>query len=125
MKAGVTGSLLDALAMEVKVVFSPTPNVVQAIKNKPSVQIGDPRVVGSRRTYTVQSGDWLSKIAQSRYSDKREPAFLWPIIYDANRGVIGGNPNVIKPGQKLMIPDISSYSEAQLDQVRQRGRNWR
>jgi len=25
----------------------------------------------------------------------------------------------------LMIPDISSYSEAQLDQVRQRGRNWR
>lgn len=28
----------------------------------------------------------------------------YTVIYDANRGVIGGNPNLIYPGQVLTIP---------------------
>lgn len=53
----------------------------------------------ANRTYTVVSGDNLSKIAQ-RYYGRQD----WQKIYNANKGVIGGNPNLIKPGQVLVIP---------------------
>jgi nucleoid-associated protein YgaU len=52
------------------------------------------------RTYTVVSGDYLSKIAEEFYGNGN----LWPKIYDANRAVIGANPNLIFPGQVLVIP---------------------
>jgi LysM repeat protein len=73
------------------------------------------------RTYTVVSGDSLSAIAGKFYGD----VLLWPILYDANRAVVGPDPNLIKPGQKLKIPDISGYSSSQLSDARNRGRNWR
>jgi nucleoid-associated protein YgaU len=28
----------------------------------------------------------------------------WSLIYVTNRDVIGGNPDLIKPGQQLLIP---------------------
>jgi nucleoid-associated protein YgaU len=52
-----------------------------------------------QRTYTVVKGDNLSKIAQRFYGRQD-----WQKIYNANRGVIGGNPNKIYPGQVLVIP---------------------
>ncbi len=52
------------------------------------------------KTVVVASGDTLSKIAQKVYGN---PA-LWPKIYEANKAAIGPNPNLIKPGQKLVIP---------------------
>ncbi|MDX5443578.1 MAG: LysM peptidoglycan-binding domain-containing protein [Hymenobacteraceae bacterium] len=51
--------------------------------------------------YTVVSGDSLSKIAQREYGD----AMQWRKIYDANRDVIGDNPDLIHPGQELVIPE--------------------
>lgn len=53
-----------------------------------------------QRTYTVKKGDSLSKIAAKYYGTGSR----WPDIYNANRGVIGSNPNLIKPGQVLVIP---------------------
>ncbi len=50
--------------------------------------------------YEVKSGDSLSKIAKELLGD----ASRWPEIYEANKAVIGDNPNLIKPGQKLNIP---------------------
>jgi hypothetical protein len=50
--------------------------------------------------YNVQPGDSLSRIAQLFYND----ASKWPVIYAANRDVIGPNPNLILPGQSLDIP---------------------
>jgi nucleoid-associated protein YgaU len=50
--------------------------------------------------YTVQSGDTLSSIAQRAYGDANQ----WPKIYDANRQVIGNDPNLIRPGEVLYIP---------------------
>jgi len=35
---------------------------------------------------------------------------LWPLIYDANRSTIGVNPNVIRIGQKLAIPELASFT---------------
>ena len=50
-------------------------------------------------TYTVKSGDSLSKIAKHLYGD----ASKWHKIYEANRDKIK-NPDLIHPGQELTIP---------------------
>lgn len=62
--------------------------------------------VADDRTYTVQSGDSLSKIAQREYGNASE----WKKIYEANRGIIS-NPDLIHPGQVLTLPHHGS-SEA-------------
>src|SRR5690606_19934878 len=52
----------------------------------------------SVRTYTVQPGDTLSGIAgRLKYSGG------WKALYNKNKGVIGGNPNLIRPGQVLSL----------------------
>jgi nucleoid-associated protein YgaU len=51
------------------------------------------------RTYTVQSGDTLSKISKHFYGD----ANRYMTIFDANKDQLK-DPNVIKPGQVLKIP---------------------
>ncbi|WP_314415337.1 LysM peptidoglycan-binding domain-containing protein [Streptomyces kroppenstedtii] len=50
----------------------------------------------SRGDYTVRGGDTLSGIA-ARYGT------TWQRVYAANRTVIGGDPDVIVPGQRLRI----------------------
>ena len=54
-------------------------------------------------TYTVKSGDTLSKIAQSQLGVSSK----WRDIYDLNKDIIS-NPNLIYPGQKLKIPKYAS-----------------
>lgn len=56
----------------------------------------------SSQTYTVVKGDCLWNIAKRFYGDGSK----YTIIYDANRDVVGGNPNLIYPGQVLTIPAI-------------------
>ena len=51
------------------------------------------------RSYTVVSGDSLSKIAKREYGDAQK----WRQIYDANRDQIK-DPDLIYPGQVLTIP---------------------
>ena len=51
--------------------------------------------------WTVKSGDSLSKIAKDVYDD----AGKYSKIYEANKATIGDNPNLIKPGQKLVLPN--------------------
>jgi nucleoid-associated protein YgaU len=52
------------------------------------------------RVYEVKSGDSLSKIAKQYYGNANE----WRRIYDANRDQIK-NPDLIHPGQRLVIPN--------------------
>jgi nucleoid-associated protein YgaU len=56
---------------------------------------------GKMETYVVKKGDSLWAIAKKKnvYNDP----FLWPVIYDANKGKIK-KANLIYPGQKLKIP---------------------
>jgi len=48
---------------------------------------------------TVRSGDTLSEIAQ----EHRVPGG-WPALYAANRGTIGSDPDLIRPGERLALP---------------------
>ena len=50
--------------------------------------------------YTVQAGDTLSAIALKFYGD----ASQYMVIYEANKALIGDNPDLIKAGQDLIIP---------------------
>jgi LysM repeat protein len=52
----------------------------------------------SPRTYTVRPGDTLSGIAG------RFGIADWRTLYQANKGVVGPDPNLIRPGQVLTIP---------------------
>ncbi|KQC48533.1 peptidoglycan-binding protein [Geobacillus sp. Sah69] len=54
------------------------------------------------KIYVVKKGDSLWKIAQNSniYGDGSK----WRQIYEANKKMIGKNPNGIKPGMKLVIP---------------------
>ena len=53
----------------------------------------------SSTTYTVVSGDSLCKIAKKLTGSSAN----WKVIYEQNRAVIGGNPDLIYPGQQLVI----------------------
>lgn len=56
-------------------------------------------------TYTVQSGDTLSDIAQRAYGNGSPP--YWMALYFANQSTIGDSPDHIYQGESLFIPAIS------------------
>lgn len=64
------------------------------------VNSGSSSTAGSSRTYTVVSGDSLSKIAKQFYGDTGQ----WKKIHAANVDKVP-NPDLIHPGQELIIPD--------------------
>jgi nucleoid-associated protein YgaU len=53
-------------------------------------------------SYTVASGDTLSKIARNHYGDGAK----WHQIYEANKATIGSNPDHIEVGQVLILPSL-------------------
>jgi nucleoid-associated protein YgaU len=63
------------------------------------VQSGSSSTADPIQTYTVVSGDSLSKIAKHFYGN----ANAWKAIFDANTDQLT-DPNKIKPGQVLKIP---------------------
>lgn len=59
-----------------------------------------PNTQETPKTATGVSGDCLWNLAKKYYGDGAQ----YKKIYEANKAVIGSNPNLIKPGQKLVIP---------------------
>ena len=63
------------------------------LNNRPNTQTAP-------KSCTVVAGNCLWNIAKKYYGDGSQ----YTKIYEANKGTIGSNPNLIKPGQKLVIP---------------------
>jgi LysM repeat protein len=78
---------------------SPASEQQTTIASSASVDTGTAPATASVQTYTVASGDTLSKIAKQFYNDGNQ----WPRIFDANRDILT-NPDRISPGQHLRIP---------------------
>lgn len=80
----------------------PTPNPTATIVPGTAT----PQVAGASTTapqfqeHVVKAGDNLSKLAQTYYHDPKK----YTKIYEANKDILS-NPNMIKPGQKLKIPN--------------------
>ena len=62
-----------------------------------NLEVGGGSGEGGEETYTVKSGDTLTAIGK-HHGD------AWRDIHEANRDVIGDDPDQIRPGQKLRIP---------------------
>ena len=79
---------------------------IQIVQDKPTASTEPPRETDNSpappaaQTYTVVRGDCLWNIAKKFYGDGSK----YTTIYDANKSVVGGNPNLIYPGQVLTIP---------------------
>lgn len=56
---------------------------------------------------TVRAGDSLWSLSSARlgpFASDVDVALDWPLIYQANKDIIGGNPNLLRPGQVLHLP---------------------
>jgi murein DD-endopeptidase MepM/ murein hydrolase activator NlpD len=77
---------------------------------------------GKARMYTVVTGDTLSGIA-----DAHQVRGGWQHLYEANRGAIGADADLILPGQRLTLRGegdaTASRAESRTPQSRQRERN--
>jgi nucleoid-associated protein YgaU len=82
---------------------SSSPEAVKAAAMKEQVErvreMKDKPVI---RKYVVVSGDTLSGIAKKYYDD----AGKYMVIYEANKALIGDNPDLIQVGMELVIPDL-------------------
>lgn len=58
-------------------------------------------------THVVQRGDTLSKLAR----DNMGSIFAYQVIYDANRDLIGDDPNLIRIGTSLDIPCVGASAD--------------
>jgi hypothetical protein len=64
------------------------------------------QVLRGNALHIVKEGESLWSIA-ARYLDTddiREIARFWPLIHRANRDTLGSDPNLIQPGQELILP---------------------
>lgn len=77
---------------------SPEEPTAVAQKQEPA-RTGKP-AAAEKKTYTVKAGDSLWAIAKQIYGNGAD----YQKIYEANKSTIGGNPNLIKPGQVFTIP---------------------
>ncbi|PBC79835.1 murein DD-endopeptidase MepM/ murein hydrolase activator NlpD [Streptomyces sp. TLI_235] len=66
-----------------------------------------PAAPAADASYKVVHGDTLSKIANAQHVDGG-----WKKLYQDNRQVIGGNPNLIFPGQKLTVAGKAAQAAA-------------
>ncbi len=66
--------------------------------------------IPSRPTHVVRTGETLWGIARKvlKTDDPRRIARYWPMLHRENRAVIGSNPNLILPGQVLVLPNESN-----------------
>ena len=83
----------DLLWDEIKKVGGENPSDIMA-----DIKVADDSVYAR---HTVESGESLSKIAKHYYGN----AMKYNAIFEANRNILN-NPDIIHPGQELVIPNL-------------------
>lgn len=94
-KVVLTGKALSQEEREKLILVAGNVEGVDAVEDKLEVS--------KTRTYTVESGDTLSKIAKEMYGD----AMTYPVIFEANKPMLE-HPDKIYPGQVLRIPSLKA-----------------
>ncbi|MFF1284903.1 peptidoglycan DD-metalloendopeptidase family protein [Streptomyces sp. NPDC058299] len=90
---GATGAHAAQTAAPVQAVSGKTAQSLPDTADKAAARPGR-----DLRTYTVRSGDYLSKIA-----DEQRVTGGWQRLYDDNRQAVGADPSLIHPGLKLSL----------------------
>lgn len=101
-RGGEVGDIYYSIKLSEWKDYSPRRIILPAEPAKPA-QAQEPARSGAppqKKTYTVRSGDCLWNIAKKFYGNGGD----YTKIYNANKGTIGGNPNLIYPGQVFTIP---------------------
>lgn len=98
-KSGAPGDIYYSMTL---VEYKPmqAPSEVAGVSILPKTASRAASNVTTPKSHTVVSGESLSLIAKKVYGDMTK----WPKIYEANKSAIGKNPDLIKPGQKLVLP---------------------
>lgn len=78
---------------------TPTPHSA-AHKAVPAAPTRGPGSAAKKRTYTVRAGDSLPAIARKELGNEAR----WREVYAMNRGAVGPNPDLIRPGTVLTLP---------------------
>lgn len=99
------GDTLSKIAIEYKTTVSKlvklnnikNPNLIITGSNL-ILPINNSEKGSNANIYIVKKGDTLSKIAK-KYNT------TWQKIYNNNKNIIGKNPNLIIPGQKIIIEE--------------------
>lgn len=79
--------------------LEPTAEPTSAVVDSQEVQ-ADVQTESDVDTYIVGEGETLITLAVQFYGDQSK----WLLIYEANRALIGDNPNYVAPGSALIIP---------------------
>ena len=95
--ATVTGKALDQATKEKIVLVVGNTSGIAVVDDQMEVENKEPEA----RFYTVQKGDYLSKISKEMYGD----AMKYNVIFEANKPMLS-DPDKIYPGQVLRIPHL-------------------
>ena len=85
----------------------PLPDRAVAPPRRPAVRRTSPSPRAITGTFVVRAGDCLWSIAARGLPAGATPAAVatrWHAIYAANRAAIGPDPDVVEPGQRLLLP---------------------
>jgi len=96
-KALVFGKPADQATKEKIILVVGNTEGIAEVDDKMEVANEEPEA----RFYTVQKGDYLSKIAKEMYGD----ASKYNVIFEANKPMLK-DPDLIYPGQVLRIPNL-------------------
>ncbi|MFF5965315.1 peptidoglycan DD-metalloendopeptidase family protein [Streptomyces collinus] len=98
--AGTGGAALALPLMGAAGAHAATPQTApeKAVQSAPVTEQKAAEKATAARTYTVQAGDYLAKIA-----DDQNVSGGWKRLYADNRDAVGSDPSLIHPGLKLSI----------------------
>lgn len=105
-----TEPVVEALRVEVAALQAEVDQLL-ARKSELNRQIAELTRAPEFTTYIVKEGDCLWYIAKREYTPRGQKWYLWKMIYDDNKDVIGLNPDLILPKQQFRLRQDESTWE--------------